>query len=101
MGPTPTGYSIPDEARQLFRRGILANPLMAKLPSDLQALGKLVRFEGNATPSIPINWRLAESISALKAFEATLVNAILKRRYGVDPVNVTINTGVFLFGYDA
>lgn len=89
---TPADYSIPDEARDLFRRGILDNPLMTNLPSDLQDLGKLVHFEGNATPSIPINWRLAESISSLKAFEATLVNAILKRKYGVDPVNVTINT---------
>lgn len=87
-----TEYSVPDEARDLFRRGILENPLMADLPPELQDLGKLVHFEGNATPSIPINWRLAESISALKAFEATLVNSILKRKYGVDPVDVTIDT---------
>ncbi|KAI1177407.1 CoA-transferase family III domain-containing protein [Nemania sp. FL0916] len=92
MGSISTGYSIPIEAQKLFQDGILGNPLMANLPPDIQNLGALVHFEGNLTPSIPINWRLAESISALKAFEATLVNAILKRRYGVDAVQVTINT---------
>lgn len=91
-----TSYSVPDEARKLFYNGILNNPSMSDLPSDLHDLAKLVHFEGNATPSIPINWRLAESISALKALEATLVNAILKQKYRVEPAKVVINTEVSL-----
>jgi hypothetical protein len=91
-----TSYSVPDEARDLLYDGILNNPSMSDLPSDLCDLAKLVHFEGNATPSIPINWRLAESISALKALEATLVNAILKRKYSAEPVKVVINTEVSL-----
>jgi hypothetical protein len=92
MGSITPDYSIPHEAEKVLRHGIISNPLMVNLPSDLPQLAKLVRFEGNATPSIPINWRLAESISALKAFEATMVNCILKRKYGVEPAEVTINT---------
>lgn len=89
---TPAEYSIPREAGDVFHRGILENPLLPDLPSGLKDMSKLVRFEGSALPSIPINWRLAESISALKAFEATMVNCILQHKYGVEPVEVTINT---------
>lgn len=65
---------------------------MADLPPDFKALSKLVHFEGNALPSIPMNWRLAESISALKAFEATMVNHLSVKKYGIEPVEVRINT---------
>ncbi|RFU80005.1 transferase family III [Trichoderma arundinaceum] len=53
---------------------------------------KNVFYEGTAKPSIPINWRLAESTAALKALEATAVNVLLKRKYNVSPQNVIINT---------
>jgi hypothetical protein len=92
MTSVTLGYSIPTEAAALLQDGIIKNPLITDLPPELQVLSKLVRFEGNATPSIPINWRLAESISALKAFEATMVNCILKRKYGMEPVELIINT---------
>ncbi|KAI9730902.1 MAG: hypothetical protein M1834_005620 [Cirrosporium novae-zelandiae] len=90
---SPPPYSVPQEAASLFHDGILKNLLMANvLPPHLQELGKLVRFKGNALPSIPINWRLAESISALKALEATMVNWILERKYRREPVEVVIDT---------
>jgi len=88
-------YSVPQEAKRLFQDGILKNPLMKDLPPEIESLSKRVQFEGTANPSIPINWRFAESISALKAFEASLLNHLLVRKYRVNPVDVTINTWVY------
>ena len=56
-------YSAQQEAQDLLVNGIIRNPLMKTLPSELEALSKHVRFEGSPTPSIPINWRFAESIA--------------------------------------
>jgi hypothetical protein len=41
---------------------------------------------------MPINWRFAESISALKGLEATILNVLLARKYGIEPQEVVINT---------
>ncbi|KAI0846762.1 CoA-transferase family III [Daldinia vernicosa] len=87
-----TGYSVPQEAQRLFQDGILNNPLMKGLPQELQSLSQIVQFEGSAKPSIPINWRFAESISAIKAFEATMLNYLITKKYNVAPSNVSINT---------
>lgn len=89
--PNPP-YSVPRQAETIFRDEILGNPLMHHLPANLKELSKFIHFEGNELPSIPVNWRWAESISALKAFEATMVNYLLTRKYGIDPVDVKINT---------
>lgn len=70
---------------------------MQYLPAGLKELSRLVRFEGNALPSIPVNWRWAESISALKALEATMLNYLLTQKYKISPVEVTINTYVYIF----
>jgi hypothetical protein len=56
-------YSAQQEAQDLLLNGIIKNPLMNSLPAELESLSKHVRFEGNPTPSIPINWRFAESIA--------------------------------------
>lgn len=85
-------HSVPDEARRVFEKGILQNPLMTSLPAKLRSLAKHVRFEGSPQPIIPINWKLAESISAIKAFEATMLNHLLGRKYKIDPVDIVINT---------
>ncbi|KAI0393162.1 CoA-transferase family III [Xylariaceae sp. FL0594] len=87
-----TEYSVPFEAKALFEDGILTNPLHKSLPPQLAGLAKNVKFEGSAKPSIPINWRFAESISALKAFEATMLNYLIISKYNAEPSNVTINT---------
>ena len=92
---SPLAYSVPHEAEVVFHRGILENPLMQHLPTCLTELSRLVHFEGNALPSIPVNWRWAESISALKALEATMLNYLLTSKYEIPPVEVTINTYVF------
>lgn len=92
---TSTDYSVPREAQRVFEDGILRNPLMKDLiPLELQSLAKYARFEGSSNPSIPVNWRFAESISALKALEATMLNYLITRKYKTEPTDVTINTYV-------
>lgn len=86
-------YSVPEQSRELFLKGILENPLIKNtIPSEAVDFANTISFEGTNAPSIPINWRFAESISALKACEAAVVAALLKRRYGVEPPQVRINT---------
>ncbi|KAJ0363044.1 hypothetical protein COL26b_013105 [Colletotrichum chrysophilum] len=85
-------YSVPQEAKAAFISGILENPLMKDIPSDLKSLGHHVKFEGTSRPSIPVNWKFAESIAALKAYEATLVNRLIMKKYNSQPAEVTINT---------
>ena len=89
---SPQTYSVPREAKILFNQGILENSLMQFLPQDIKELSHLVHFEGNALPSIPVIWRWAESISALKALEATMLNLLILRKYRSLPVEVAINT---------
>ena len=99
MSSTSSTYSVPRESKKLFIEGILENPLIkGLLPAELIDSAQLIRFEGNELPSIPVNWRWAESIAALKAFEATTLNYLLKRKYNIPPVEVTINTYV-LFSF--
>jgi hypothetical protein len=87
------GYSVPDEAAKLLREGILQNNLLRhNLPPSAALLADHVHYDGNALPSIPVNWRFAEGIAALKGLEATWINALLQKRYGLDPVEIHINT---------
>ena len=85
-------YSVPIEAQQLFEEGILENGLIPSLPPEITEAGKLVNFTGNDLPSIPINWRFAESVSALKAFEASMLNVLRAKKYGSTFSKVSINT---------
>lgn len=85
-------YSVPQESKELLIKGILRHKRHQDLPQDLLDLVDLVHFEGSSLPSVPINWRLAESISALKGFLAVLINALLIRRYNAAPLEVRINT---------
>ncbi|KAL6230139.1 hypothetical protein BDW75DRAFT_248920 [Aspergillus navahoensis] len=86
-------YSVPEAARSLLHQGILQNPLLQKnIPQDAAALAEFVSYSGSQKPSIPINWRFAESISALKGLEALWVNALLGAKYAQAPVQVEINT---------
>jgi hypothetical protein len=89
----PPTYSIPHETQKLFETGILANPLIAStLPPDIAAAASKVRFTGTDAPSIPINWRFAESIAALKGLEAAMVNVLLGRKYGMEAQEAVIDT---------
>jgi hypothetical protein len=86
-------YSVQQETRNILDEGILNNPLIApNLPKEIKEAARLVQYEGTDKPSIPINWRFAESISALKGLEAAMINVLLKRKYGVEPQKAVINT---------
>ncbi|OAL36603.1 hypothetical protein AYO20_04219 [Fonsecaea nubica] len=86
-------YNVPAETLKVFQEGILGNPRIARfLPEEALSGQVPVHFTGSSDPSLPINWREAESVAALKALEATLVNVILNRKYNLDPQTVTINT---------
>ncbi|KAH6642898.1 CoA-transferase family III domain-containing protein [Boeremia exigua] len=86
-------YSVPKETQRLFDNGILNNSLIAPtLPKGIAEAAAKVRFEGTSKPSIPINWRFAESISALKGLEASMINVLLSRKYGLEPQEAVINT---------
>jgi hypothetical protein len=88
-------YSVPEEARRVFRNGILGNPLIAKnLPPESLQYAEVIRFEESQCPSVPVNWRWAESISALKALEGAVLGAILERKYNVRPRQILVNTCV-------
>ncbi|KMO99979.1 CAIB/BAIF family protein enzyme [Coccidioides immitis RMSCC 2394] len=64
-------YSVPQQASKVFREGILGSPRTSQhLIDDLEKYDTVV-FEGSQDPIVPVNWRFAESVSALKALEAT------------------------------
>ncbi|KAF2661961.1 CoA-transferase family III [Lophiostoma macrostomum CBS 122681] len=86
-------YSVPKATKDVFENGILKNRLVSsQLPEDIETCATKVEFEGTDQPSIPINWRFAESISALKGLEAAMISVLLKRKYGVEPQRTIINT---------
>lgn len=86
-------YSVPREAERVFQEGILNNEAIAKdLPPEVGETARKIKFTGTDRPSIPINWRFAESAAALKALEASVIGALLKRKYGIEAPNVEINT---------
>jgi hypothetical protein len=94
-GPSAASYSVPKATKEIFENGILKNRLILKqLPEDIEECAGKVEFEGTEKPSIPINWRFAESISALKGLEAAMINVLLKRKYGVEPQKAIVNTQV-------
>lgn len=88
-------YSVPHEAKQLLIEGVVRNPLFSKdLPAEAEEMASKIAYSGTDAPSIPINWRFAESVSALKGLEAIMVMALLKRKYGVEVKEIAINTFV-------
>lgn len=93
MGSLAPPYSVQDETAKILHTGILNNPLLT-LPSALTPLAKSITFTGNPSPSIPINWRFAESAAALKGLEAAMLNLLSTKKYNVpaSELKVTINT---------
>lgn len=84
-------YSVPEASNQVLINGILNNQKV-KAPEYVKALASKVHFEGSDSPSIPINWRFAESISALKAYEGLSLAALISQKYETEAPEVTINT---------
>ena len=85
-------YSVPKEARRLLDEQLLNNKLLPQLPSEIHDAAKHVRFSGNEAASIPVNWRFAESVSALKGFEAAMLNVLRAKKYNVGFDDVSIDT---------
>jgi hypothetical protein len=84
-------YSVPEASNQVLINGILNSPKV-KAPEYVKALASKAHFKGSDSPSIPINWRFAESISALKAYEGLSVAALISQKYKIEAPEVTINT---------
>ncbi|KAI5803781.1 CAIB/BAIF family enzyme [Geopyxis carbonaria] len=87
-----SSYSVPAEARKLFLDGIVANPLHSSAPPELAEAAQEVHYEGSDLPSLPIPWRFAESIAAIKGFQAAMLGVLLKRKEGRAFGRVVINT---------
>ncbi|KAH8807499.1 alpha-methylacyl-CoA racemase [Xylogone sp. PMI_703] len=87
-----SSYSIPQETRSILKNGLLNHPAHQDLPPECQDLLSYIEYTGLAKPKIPINWRLAESVSSLKGLEGILLNLLLVRKYGIQPQKITINT---------
>lgn len=86
-------YSVPEEAASVLDAGIIHNPLLVgNVPENAASLAQNIKFSGSRKPNIPVNWRFAESISALKGLEAIWLNALLELRYNALPVDIEINT---------
>lgn len=86
-------YSIPNEAKDLLLQGIIKNAKQKGLPKDILSHAQKVQFKGSRLPSIAINWRFAESMAALKGFEAAMLGVLLSRRYELaEPLKAVINT---------
>ena len=86
-------YSVPEECKGLLLQEISRKASESStFPRECTNWGDLVTYQGTASPSIPINWRLAESVATLKGLEAVLINALVQRKYGEEPKPVVINT---------
>ena len=91
-GTVGSRYSVPEEAKLVLQEGILENPLISKyLPSDIQRIASKIHFVGKEKPTLPVNWRVAESASALHGLEAALIGLLLETKYGVSAPEVEIN----------
>lgn len=87
-------YSVPREAQNVFLNGIIFNPLHSSAPEEIKEAAHYIEYLGSNSPSIPINWRFAESIAALKGFEGAMLNVLLKKKYGIDYQEIAIHTYV-------
>ncbi|KAE8373504.1 CoA-transferase family III [Aspergillus bertholletiae] len=88
----PCSYSVPAESRRIFLEEILQNPLVKSLPPEVYDASAKIKFTGSNDPSISINWKFAESIASLKAFEGAMLSVLLQRKYGVEFPEIVIDT---------
>ena len=85
-------YSIINEVHRLLQTAVLEHPPTAKLlPTEAKRYLRKIRFTGSESPSIPVNWRFAESIAVLKAVEGLMIDALLESKYGIEAQDIVIN----------
>ncbi|KAF5337984.1 hypothetical protein D9758_014322 [Tetrapyrgos nigripes] len=85
-------YSVPAEAKKLLENELINNELHSSAPPEIHDAYKYIEFKGTDFPSIPINWRFAESIAALRGFEGAMLNVLLRKKYGISYQRVIVNT---------
>jgi hypothetical protein len=85
-------YLVSKEAAKLLINRIISNPLIRNLLANASDLYKYIKYKGNNLLSIPVNWRLIESIAALKGFEAIILNYLLSKKYKTVLVDIIIDT---------
>ncbi|KAJ9620673.1 hypothetical protein H2204_012228 [Knufia peltigerae] len=89
---TTSSYSVPAESERLLLHALLDNPKIKKdIPHEALQFASRVVFTGSDLPSIAVNWRFAESVASLKALEACMIAALVKRKYDVDLSGANIN----------
>ena len=87
-----TGYCVPESALKVFQDGILNNEIQ-HVPSEIKKIAPgLVTFEGSDHPSVPIIWRFSEAISAIKAYEGSMVSYLAHKKFDIEPPKFKINT---------
>lgn len=89
---TPAEYSVPRATRTILKEQILNHPGHKDLPDECRKYFDLVKYVGQDTPRMAINWRLAESGASLKGLEAILINHLLVEKYGLKPQEIVIDT---------
>lgn len=74
-------YSVPEATQRVLVRGIFQNPrLKHNIPEGAAEIAaKNVKFLGNSQPSVPVNWRFVESVSALKEYEASVLSLLIQQ----------------------
>ncbi|KAF5318622.1 hypothetical protein D9619_010978 [Psilocybe cf. subviscida] len=85
-------YSVPLEARKVLLDGIINNPLHSSCPAELKEAAESIEYVGHDKPTIPVNWRFAESISAIKGFYGSMLNVLMKKKYDIDYQKIVIDT---------
>ncbi|KAM0346740.1 hypothetical protein ACHAP4_011652 [Fusarium culmorum] len=87
-------YSVPEATQRVLDQGIFKNPrLRHNIPEGAaEVAAKSVKFLGNNQPSVPVNWRFAKSVSALKAYEASVLSLLIQKKYKADVGEIRIDT---------
>lgn len=86
-------YSIQQESKQILTAALLENPKIRNdIPPEALDFAARIAFKGSLLPSLAINWRFAESAAALKALEACVLSALIKRKYRIELKGAEINT---------
>ncbi|KAG0651079.1 Succinyl-L-malate -transferase beta subunit [Hyphodiscus hymeniophilus] len=85
-------YDLIGETYQVLNTAILQNPLITPfIPANVDAYASRIKFTGHRSPAIPVPWRFAESIGALKGLEAIMTGNLLTQKYSLPPQRVEIN----------
>lgn len=86
-------YSVQSESKRLLIQSLLGNPrFSSQLPNEAWSFAPRISFKGSSLPTLAINWRFAESVSSLKALEACMISALVKRKYGAELRGAQIDT---------